>query len=229
VLGAAIPYGGAGDLLGGRLGVTEGAQAIHGRLMRVGRGPIVQDLFKLGIELACYVTPNIISGMPPIAVPAVVRYRAKFDTSSGPHACWPWTARCDRLGYGSFWDGTYTSSGASRMVGAHRWGYTNLIEDPGSLHVLHTCDFRACQNPNHWFLGTHQTNMADREAKGRGVMPDGRGFVKGYGRVLTAEEVIAIRARSTGAWGEQVRLAREFGLSHQYVSAILSEKVWRPL
>jgi hypothetical protein len=40
VFGAAIPYGGAGDLLGGGLGLTEGAQAIHGRLMGVGRGSL---------------------------------------------------------------------------------------------------------------------------------------------------------------------------------------------
>jgi hypothetical protein len=40
MLSAAIPYGGARDLLGGRLGLTEGAQAIHGRLVGVGRGSL---------------------------------------------------------------------------------------------------------------------------------------------------------------------------------------------
>jgi hypothetical protein len=50
VLGATLPYGGPGDLLGGWLRITEGAQAINARsLAGVGWRPIEQDLFEFGV------------------------------------------------------------------------------------------------------------------------------------------------------------------------------------
>lgn len=42
---------------------------------------------------------------------------------------------------------------------------------PGDLHVCHTCDHGWCHNPRHWFLGTHQDNMADLKQKN---LPRGR-------------------------------------------------------
>jgi hypothetical protein len=38
---------------------------------------------------------------------------------------------------------------------------------PNSMHVLHICDNKACCNPAHLYLGTHQDNMADVKARGR--------------------------------------------------------------
>lgn len=55
-----------------------------------------------------------------------------------------------------------------RLTGAHRvaWmKHKGLI--PQGLHVLHTCDNPGCINIDHLFLGTHQDNMRDRDAKGR--------------------------------------------------------------
>lgn len=47
------------------------------------------------------------------------------------------------------------------------------------LHVLHHCDNPPCTEVSHLFLGTHQENMDDREAKGRGNRPRGdRSFAR---------------------------------------------------
>lgn len=84
--------------------------------------------------------------------------------------CWLWTASTGGGGYGQVIMG-------GRMWRAHRWSYTTLVgEIPAGLCVLHACDsayavqdhtYRRCVNPAHLWLGTHQDNIADREAKGR--------------------------------------------------------------
>jgi hypothetical protein len=153
------------------------------------------------------------------------RFLSHVDVSPDPESCDLWNARTNRLGYGQFWDGTYTASGRPRMVDAHRWIYLHT-HGPTKLHVRHTCDVRPCVKIGHLIAGTHADNMRDRDARGRGAIPDNRGFSRGRGLKLTAEQVRQIRNRSTGAWGEQRRLAEEFGVGHQAISAILSGKLW---
>jgi hypothetical protein len=67
----------------------------------------------------------------------------------------------DSWGYGVVSQGT-TLVGAHRVEWAKRKG-----EIPDGLHVLHKCDNPGCINIDHLFLGTHQDNMKDRDAKGR--------------------------------------------------------------
>ena len=79
--------------------------------------------------------------------------------------CWLWLGPRDGDGYGRFWIN-------GRKTSAHRLAWTLAHgEIADGLHVLHRCDRPACVNPDHLALGTHWQNMADRDAKGRTVVP----------------------------------------------------------
>lgn len=73
--------------------------------------------------------------------------------------CWLYNGRTDRPGQIRMGGQAHISYRASWLL--HRG------EIPPGMMVCHTCDRPGCFNPDHLFLGTHQDNMADREAKGR--------------------------------------------------------------
>lgn len=88
------------------------------------------------------------------------RYHHGYDRR-GPDECWPWKLGRHRKGYGKF-----------KVLGktwvASRYGWTLANGPiPDGLNVCHTCDNPPCQNPRHWFLGTHKENAEDKVRKGR--------------------------------------------------------------
>jgi len=100
----------------------------------------------------------------PKARPIKERFYEKFIpvTESG---CWIWEGSCSNTGYGSMQIGTNRKPKAEN---AHKLSW--IIHNgkvPEGMYVLHKCDVRACVNPDHLFLGTHQDNMKDMVNKGR--------------------------------------------------------------
>lgn len=135
-------------------------------------------------------------------------------------ACWEWTGSCKNNGYGQF-------SVRSSMVGTHRFAW-ELIKGgiPAGLHVLHSCDNRACCNPDHLFLGTQLDNMRDMANKHRTKNAVLHGEKNGNHK-LTVEKVAEIRMRYASGGITQAQLAIETGMSNQQISSIVNNKSWR--
>lgn len=143
------------------------------------------------------------------------RFWAKVAKRDGDD-CWVWSGSLRNRGYGSILV-------AGRNVPAHRLSYElHRGPIPPGLYVCHHCDNRACVNPNHLFLGTHDDNMADRDRKGRNVAHWGE---RHYAAKLTWQEVCEMRANPDRLTKRQ--LAERYGVAYPTVGNILAGRKWR--
>src|SRR6266496_2265386 len=87
----------------------------------------------------------------------VTRFWAKVDRSGGSRACWLWTGKTGRDGYGRIGLG---GRGALVRVRAHRFAYELLIGPiPDGLQIDHLCRVRHCVNPAHLEPVTQRENI----------------------------------------------------------------------
>lgn len=147
------------------------------------------------------------------------RFWAKVDKTPGhgPNGdCWPWTGALLPDGYGHFRDG-------DRVRSAHVVSY-ELANGPmpDGMNGLHSCDYRRCVNPDHIFAGTHQDNMDDMVAKGRGDAPKGETH---HDAKLTEDQVRAIRSDPR----KQRDIAADYGVSQSAIMMIKTRRNWRHL
>ena len=146
--------------------------------------------------------------MPPRTNWFYQRYRV---TESG---CWEWLGCKDVGGYGRV-----TLKKTNRL--AHRCMYEHMNgEIPDGAHICHKCDNRSCINPEHLYLGTHQDNMKDRDAKGRGVVPRGEHHHKAK---LTWARVREIRSTEEPANA----LAKKFGVCKSTIERVRRGRFWK--
>jgi len=91
---------------------------------------------------------------------------------------------------------------------------------------LHSCDNPPCVNPAHLSIGTHQENVAQRDARGRRkpLLGEKHGSAK-----LTDTEVIDIRKRYATGLITQRALAEEYGVTKSRISLIVNRKSWAHL
>lgn len=179
---------------------------------------------------ACYREGVIVSEIR-LEIPCIPRLAIRFNRFvQRTDSCWVWT--------GSTWRGYGQFGMNRRSYRAHRIAW--LIAHgswPSGVCVCHSCDNRACVNPDHLWLGTNADNVADRHAKGR----DARNFGDRNGARIRPEKmsrgtsnaaakinsdaVRAIRyACNHGA--RQVDLAATYGVNQTTISAICRRKIW---
>lgn len=148
------------------------------------------------------------------------RFWESVDRSGGDAACWLWTGRRYRDGYGEF---VWSADGKERRGVAHRWLW-QALNGPISrtLEVCHRCDVPACVRPDHLFVGTRADNERDKIAKGR--RPSTAGESDPNAR-LSEGDVKRIREMRAGG-ASYVRIAGEYGLNYTHVRDICHGKCW---
>ena len=132
--------------------------------------------------------------------------------------CWEWTRRKNKDGYGNV-------KLHKKEVRAHRVSFTNFRGViPEGICVCHSCDNRACVNPDHLFLGTHGDNALDRDEKGRNInyLGEAHGEAK-----LTNGQVLEIRSRYASGCVSQQQLANEFGMHRTMIGFIVRRQKWK--
>lgn len=175
--------------------------------------------------------------------PLLERFWSRVDRQ-GPDDCWLWQGSLKDNGYGIIGSG----GRGGKSIYVHRLSYDLAHPDdplPDGWNACHTCDvrwaddtYKRCVNPAHLFAGTHQDNMDDMWAKGRGAIGERHGLVKhperhAHGEAhhrakLTDEKVIEIRRQL--ALGEtDTALGREFGVDRKNIAAIRTGHTWRHL
>jgi hypothetical protein len=147
-----------------------------------------------------------------------MRLIERFESLYTPEpntGCWLWMEEIRQEGYGVFKIGT-------RPYDAHRLSYfIHSGSIPFGLLVCHTCDTRACINPNHLFLGTYLSNARDASIKGRLAVGENR-----YGAKLTEQNVRDMLSLLDTDSYSQKQVGTMFGISQQVVSDIVNGYKW---
>lgn len=153
------------------------------------------------------------------------KFWAMVDRSGGPDACWPWTGRRDRRGYGRKW---WTINGRSKEWRAHQIGYFLTHGDlPPRVGILHDCDDPPCCNPRCLHPGDQKVNMAEAKARGRTTKGRATVFGSAHGNAKLTEEAAVEISRRLDLGATKIGLSREFNISRWTVQEIAKGKRWR--
>ena len=149
----------------------------------------------------------------------IERFFSKIDIPDDPQACWIWTGKRHRRGYGI--------GGGDAFGGrAHRFSYALFSgEGPGDLFVCHSCDNPPCVNPEHLFLGTVADNSADMARKGRAASSDRIGELNWQAKVTEAD-VVAMRALRLQGRSYQA-IADQYGVALMAAWKIVTGQTWK--
>lgn len=90
--------------------------------------------------------------------------KLKQNCAVDSNGCWIWQRSMRTDGYGQV-------RVLGKVMSTHRamWYaiHDKLFTKASGIQICHTCDVRACLNPEHLWKGTHKENIDDRDRKGR--------------------------------------------------------------
>lgn len=133
-----------------------------------------------------YGDPNVVS-----AIYGDTSKRLKSKVSVDENGCWIWQGSISPNGYG-------TTTHKNKRISSHRLSYLTFKgEIPKGLFVCHSCDIKACINPDHLFVGTGKDNMQDMLKKGRNPVPWSKGKTRMDSKKLDDAVKKATRVRRT--------------------------------
>ena len=133
--------------------------------------------------------------------------------------CWEYQGFLNQDGYGQYADEHH------KTKRAHREMFKHCCEPLSSKDVVrHTCDNRACCNPNHLIKGTQGDNI--RDCIDRGRFPDRAGECNGRA-VLSKQAVLDIRkVYSSGMWSYGL-LSQLFDVPRSTIINIVKHRTWK--
>ncbi len=128
--------------------------------------------------------------------------------------CWVWQGSLSKSGYGksSYQDKSWRSH---RLMFYFYNGFVPSI-------VMHSCDNRACVNPNHLKEGTHRENMIDMVKKGRSSKPKGTHHSQSRFR---DEDIILMRKYYEDGYDLDF-ISRKYSTHKEYIRQIVNRKRW---
>lgn len=133
-------------------------------------------------------------------------------TESG---CWIWMRSLDCDGYGRL-------SYDNKQIKAHRLAHILFKGAVANEElVCHTCDVPSCVNPAHLFIGTHQTNQADKIKKSR----QAKGSKSGNS--ILNEDVVKQIKFALMSKEKISALAKKYKVSELTIQRIKNDKLWR--